>query len=803
MAAVGSGDIQRPPGVGAQMAIGEFWPSISESSIQAVADEHRADAKRFSAYGDSVKGKVSKTRELLQGQAGEARAERLTSMFKHAYDVADHLASKGVTAEAYKSTVVGLKIELTAIGDAAQQAWETARKTKTPFEVATYKAEAAAAANRALSDIALAPQPTPVPTDEAGNGSVTPVDNRTQKDEPTAEKDAADTKENANSQDVPSGESGAEQSDKNNYEADLLDEKPTDVGGGVPADAPLTEAPTQPLSDPEQLSTPPAGVGLPTSGMPSAGTPMGGAGSGMGSGLGGVRPPQMPTGLNPLGSANPLKDAATSPAASMSDALSNNPVASAASSFQSGLASGMGASAALPPSSPALEKFTAQHPSVTPVAAPGQQVPVVPAQGTGAAAPSAAAPGAAGGGGVAPMVPPSGGGGGLAPYVPPGGGGGGPVPPPAAATAPASAQPAPAATSTTQQGGSGAPLVAGSSGASAAAALPESGPSPELVLARRILEGLVRGTQVREDALYGGHVEWAVSVLATGAGQVVAIASTAGDGAYLPAGVVIPSSATLAVYDRALPAGWAERFVGVGAAAQLLAAHADALARAGEVRPLALVSGELGVQRPVDWRGGEFESVDPGAIRRAPGEPPEPGGGYLHRLAAVAPEIWEKTRKVLNAVETRVAEAVAQTVLVEATALQGQRPLGTPPLVSDYDLQEVVARLGARQPVDWDAHLQDVNRRSGEGDGGVGLGVLHPPMVLDADDSEVSQVARRVHRHFYRAALIVEMLRCWRSDQVSLADVAYCGWAGGFGQSVDAALTHGLALLDPKSQRPV
>lgn len=783
------------------MAIGEFWPSISESSIQAVADEHRADAKRFSAYGDSVKGKVSKTRELLQGQAGEARAERLTSMFKHAYDVADHLASKGVTAEAYKSTVVGLKIELTAIGDAAQQAWETARKTKTPFEVASYKAEAAAAANRALSDIALAPQPTPMPTDEAGNVAPTSNEKKMEKetDDPT---NAGKKNEGTKTQVDPTsdrknleGEGKVDSADDGKPEAALTSD-------GKKFEGDLTLSPTEAVT-PFAEQPGPTGGGFAAGGVPSAGTPMGGAGSGMGRGLGGVRPPQMPTGLNPLGSANPLKDAATSPAASMSDALSNNPVASAASSFQSGLASGMGASGALPPSSPALEKFTAQHPSVTPVAAPGQQVPVVPAQGTGAAAPSAAAPGAAGGGGVAPMVPPSGGGGGLAPYVPPGGGGGGPVPPPAAATAPASAQPAPAATSTTQQGGSGAPLVAGSSGASAAAALPESGPSPELVLARRILEGLVRGTQVREDALYGGHVEWAVSVLATGAGQVVAIASTAGDGAYLPAGVVIPSSATLAVYDRALPAGWAERFVGVGAAAQLLAAHADALARAGEVRPLALVSGELGVQRPVDWRGGEFEPVDPGAIRRAPGEPPEPGGGYLHRLAAVAPEIWEKTRKVLNAVETRVAEAVAQTVLVEATALQGQRPLGTPPLVSDYDLQEVVARLGARQPVDWDAHLQDVNRRSGEGDGGVGLGVLHPPMVLDADDSEVSQVARRVHRHFYRAALIVEMLRCWRSDQVSLADVAYCGWAGGFGQSVDAALTHGLALLDPKSQRPV
>lgn len=52
----GAGDIQRPPGVGAQMAIGEFWPSISESDIQSVADEQRAAETRFSTYGDQWAG---------------------------------------------------------------------------------------------------------------------------------------------------------------------------------------------------------------------------------------------------------------------------------------------------------------------------------------------------------------------------------------------------------------------------------------------------------------------------------------------------------------------------------------------------------------------------------------------------------------------------------------------------------------------------------------------------------------------------------------------------------------------------
>lgn len=72
----GAGDIQRPPGVGAEMAIGEFWPSISENDIQSVADEHRAAANRFSDYGDTLKRKRRESPDLLQGQAGVARVDR-------------------------------------------------------------------------------------------------------------------------------------------------------------------------------------------------------------------------------------------------------------------------------------------------------------------------------------------------------------------------------------------------------------------------------------------------------------------------------------------------------------------------------------------------------------------------------------------------------------------------------------------------------------------------------------------------------------------------------------------------------
>ncbi|BAN29105.1 MULTISPECIES: hypothetical protein [Mycobacterium] len=786
----GAGDIQRPPGVAAAMAIGEFWPSISENDIQRVVDEHRAAEQRLSDYGDTLKRKRSESPNLLQGQAGDARVERLTEMMNHAYAVADHLGSKAVTGESYKSTVVGLKTDLTRIGDAAQKAWEAAQTAKTPFSVAPYKTEAATAQSVALGDIAATPPPTPMPGEDSPRDGTqagpTTTENESAVDEPREKADrdlgsAADTVSDAKG-------AGDEhlQGDQARVADEVVEVDHTATGNEF-ADAPApvageVERPVTPLASPVT--------------SPTAIPQMGNAGSGVGSGMGGVgsvRPPQMPTGLNPL-SGSSLKDAATAPASSMSEALSSNPnLSSAASSFQSGLASGMGASGAVSPT-PSLEKFAGPHPSSAAASPGGGQVPVVPAQGGGAPTPAPAAPGApapAGGGGMAPVPPGGGGGGGLMPYVPPGGGGGAPAP--SAATLPTSAQP-PGTSAPPQQSAGGPPVVASSSGSGAAAGAVAAGeplPSAELVLARRILDGLVRGTEVRKELLNGGWVEWAVSVLALPTGQVVAIASTVGDGAYVPPGVVIPASATLAVYDHALPIDWAHRFVGVRAAAKLLAAHAEELARVTDVRPRALVSSELGVQQPREWVG-EFEAVRDADIRRSPGEAPTAGGGYRHRLEAVAPDIWAKTQLVLGeAMWRRVAEAVAQTVLDEAKAVEADRPPMTPPLVDPYDRREVVERLGAGQPVDWDAHHKHVAER----------GVLHPDGVLDADESDVSEAQRGFYRHFYRSALIVEMLGCWRDQPVSLPDVAYCGWAAGFGHAVDGALNQALAVLEPGQRR--
>lgn len=382
------------------------------------------------------------------------------------------------------------------------------------------------------------------------------------------------------------------------------------------------------------------------------------------------------------------------------------------------------------------------------------------------------------------------------PYVPPGGGGS--VPPPSAATLPTSAQPV---QSLGAQSAGGPPVVASSSGSGAAAgavAASEPLPSAELVLARRILDGLVRGTEVRADVMQGGAVEWAVSVLATPLGQVVAVASTVGDGGYVPAGVVIPASTTLAVYDRALPPRWAERFVGVGSAAKLLAAHAEELARVAEARPLALVTSELVQRRPRNWPDlAEFESVSSGEIRRSPGETPTVGGGYHHRLAAAAPDLWAKSQGV-GGWSLRAAGSITEHVLADAHKDSAAYEVATDRsnggrrevrLVDAYDIEVVVPRLRAGTPVDWDAHLADVKERE----------VLHPAKVagvLDDDDSEISQLSRLVYVHFYRAGLIVEMLRCWREQPPALPDVAYCAWAAGYRDIIDRVLSHGVALAE-------
>lgn len=317
-------------------------------------------------------------------------------------------------------------------------------------------------------------------------------------------------------------------------------------------------------------------------GMPIGGGAGGGQGGGSGGGGGG-------SGMSGLGSAfkpsssmgsssmptSPASSMPSAPSVPSSSSSAASPMSNPGSSFQSGLASGMSAAGGGDSFAPspvsqqmpqqqalAAHQMTAGAPAFgsgpagVPLSAPGGDASV------GGAPAGSSSGGAAPGGGGTPMMPPAtmGGGAPLAPYSAPGAGG------PGGAPAGGSAATAPA-TSSGQSAGAGSsgpapgPLVAGGAGSTVSApgvAAMEPEVNPDLLLAQRVLAGLVRGCE-----RYPTWVRWAVSVLKMPMGSQVVIASNIGDGGYVPPGVFIPATARLAVVDPVLPFGWGQRWMGV------------------------------------------------------------------------------------------------------------------------------------------------------------------------------------------------------------------------------------------------
>lgn len=780
------GDRQPPKGVGAQSAVGGVWPSVSETNLQKVADEHRAAAKAFSDHADTLQSQLAQSSGVLNGQGGIARIEQLTRMRDHAVDSADHTQSKAVTAESYRSTVSGLKNTLTTIGDAAQADWENARANKTVFNPAPYQAEAASAYSTALGDIAAAPPPLPLPGEDAGNASANEQGSSESTDElkmPESEEIAGDDM------------AGAEKP------ADTLGAPETQAGVPSEQEAGGVNVPeSDVLAFPEQQASNPGVSQLPmTTGSQAAGAPAGGATPTMpstasaGSTLGGMKPPQVPSsGVSSLGGKS-LTDAATSPASSMSDALGgggSSPLSSAANNFQSGLTSGMGSSGAV---SPPLEKFSGgQGPSVVSASTPGPQALGGAAQG-GAVAPAGGSPPVGpvmGGGAMGPMIPPGAGaaagagGGSLPPYVPPGAGTGGAVPP--AATSPAAASPGSSAPGAAQQGGGagGAPVVAGS-GTGSAAGLADVEPNPDLLLAQRVLDGLVRSTHATAETFNGGWIRWAVAVLRTPTGAThTVIASSVGGGVYLPELACVPFTARTAPLDPALPWGWGERFMGWDKPTVLLAAHAAEVCDDGAgLRRSAMATTEENAIRPPGWD--DFSMVPMVSILHSPGSAPVVDGEYRHRLASLDAGLDSQMNVLVKqGLGRAVAGPITEAVVAAADQAMGDAQPGMAPLIDQYDRDRVLDPLRRGDQVDWEAHYQHLAAREGGA-------VLHPMMaggLLDLDDSEASNNSRRVYWHYYRAGLLGEMLRCWRSETPSLHDVVYCAMAAGFGQTVGAVL---------------
>lgn len=527
-------------------------------------------------------------------------------------------------------------------------------------------------------------------------------------------------------------------------------------GGGSPASA----ASGLPGSLGSALSG--GGMGSPTSAASSLPGSLGSALSGGGLGS--------PTAAASALPASPLPD--------MSSAQSSfSPLASAGSSFQSGLASGLGSPGALQPMAPVQPAVSAVQSMAT---------PVMPA-----AAPSEAAGlggGGAmmgGGGGAVPPAAMAGGGGAagaLAPYAPAGSGA---VPPAAAAATTAAAGSAaggPGSGGPVQHGagGSGVPMVASAAGG-AVGAVPEPDGNPDLVTAREVLTGLIRGSD--------GGLElplYAVAVLRTPAGPQTVVASNVGGGGWVPASVFLPWSARLATADPTLPMGWAARFMGYKFPVEIVLAHYEEVSKtAAGVSISAIATSDPTASIP-SW----IDSAKIGLreIWATPGEAPSLDGAHVHRLVAIDPRLAVEVARLEDRGEASVW-AASQLCAAIVRAAEAENPVAEISLVSRDDVATLVAVSSGG--VDWDAYDERVRQERG--------GVLWPVGPEDLDDSATTQTMRTLYRQSFRAGRIIELVRLWREGPPRIRDIVYCGIMAGQGAAVAEELRTINAALDPRA----
>jgi len=551
----------------------------------------------------------------------------------------------------------------------------------------------------------------------------------------------------------------------------------TGLSGGQGAPGPVTS----PISQvPQALS---GAMGRAASGGGGGGGAAGGGGSGL-SGLGsGSNPGSMGSGL---GSGMPTSPASSLPSAPAAQSAAS-PMANAGSSFQSGLASGMGATAPPPVAAQpiAQQAMTAQQPLMgSPAAGSGPAgVPIAPhgALDGGGGGP---VQGGSGGGpvGGAPMMPPAamGGGGPLAPYSAPGAGGA----PPAggAPTAPAAGGQA-SSGGAAPAGGSGlpsGPVLAGGAGSGSAMggmAASASEVSADMLLAQRVLGGLVRGCE-----FWPSPIAWAVAVVKTPVGSQVVVANSVGGGSYLPATVFLPSTARLAVVDPALPFGWAQRWMGCQKPSKILVDHFERFSkRVAGTSISALVTTELW---PVEPAGvGEFLGLQHRQALGLLSVAPALDGAHQHRLTALDPVLAQRVSSIASNVDVAV-RAAAQLTATVIRAAQAPDATGEPLAFDDEVniLQAVSA--GTADEATWSAYNAKVAARDGEA-------WLWPEShaALDHDGSELSESMNLWYRRYFQGGRIVELVQWWKNSAAPLAEIAYCGVQAGFGAVVTATIT--------------
>lgn len=488
----------------------------------------------------------------------------------------------------------------------------------------------------------------------------------------------------------------------------------------------------------------------------------------------------------------------TSPASSMpsvpsapSSSSAASPMSNPGSSFQSGLASGMSAAgggntfAPSPVSQQMPQQALAAHQAATGAPAFGSGPAGVPLSAPGGGAgvggasggPSGGAPLAGGG---TPMMPPAamGGGAPLAPYSAPGAGPGGAPGGGGAATAPATA----AGQSTSAGSGvsTPSPVVAGGAGSTVSApgvAAMSTEVNPDMLLAQRVLGGLVRGC---ED--WPAPIAWAVGVVKTSVGSQVVIASSLGGGAYVPSTVFLPSTARLAVADPAVPFGLAQRWMGCQKPSKILVDHFEQLSRRVAGAELsAMVTTELWPQEPAgvtDFLGVQHRQAL-GMVSVAP----TLDGAHQHRLTALDSVLAQRVSSICQGRDVSLYAAAQVTAAVIQAAAQ---PDATgDKLVTDDEINILQSvQRGSADGVSWKLYDELADRRF---DGALVSPDSHAP--IDHDGSELTESLTLWYRHYYHAGRVVEMVRAWKASPPSLADIAYCGVQTGFGSVVTAMVS--------------
>ncbi len=749
------GDVPRPTGPAAEQLVWAQWPEMSESDLDDLVAKYTALAKAANAYGDQLMLAMTRDRELLKGYAGDAHQTLLGIMRDHAYAAADHFETKAATAKAYKEIIFGLKTTLARIAEAAEKDWNAAQPASRGVAIAKYAPEVESAVADAWSDFNAAPAPsappkspvlgTPTKPGAENNGpTIRTVDNKTPapQTEPTQSWDG----EKTNKPDTTTTETSAETSAEGLSEWD--GEKTTALPvSGTPAG--VSQMPSMPAGVPSMGGSAPS---VPSSSLGSAsGLMKPPAGSALSGGAVAPSAPTSPQGVGTGGSSSPL--------------------ANATKSFGSGLSSGFGggAGAVPPPSMGRAEPLVAQPVAAQPTPQPAS-APSVSGGGPSAAAPAPTGGGGVGGGGM-------GGGGALAPFVPPGGHATPPAPPSSPTAAASSSAPAGGAQPGAQQSGAGGPaMVASTSGGTTAGMLPEADRNPDLLVAKRVLTGLVIGTSAAPDPIV---LDWAVSVLNTSMGKQVVIASSMGGGGYIPPTVFLPADARLAVTDRSLPMGWAALYTGWPAPVDIVVAHSEKLSEhlAGvSISAIAATnSGQSSAYRPSGVA--DYLTLSLADVLKDGGAPVF-GGGNQHRMTSADPDLARRLSMLDRGgdISTHIA---TQVTIAVATAAQE----ASPRLIHPVDLNTLSA-LGLGATVDWAEHYRTVCGRENNA-------MFYPSVKAqpsDLDESVTSINIRAVYQHYYRMGRMVELVRCWQHSPVSVLDIAYCACAAGFGAQVSEAL---------------